>query len=132
MKTDEQILQELTAATDGLLYMSESDYPFATFTWPGPDAPTPETVRAWENEPDKPCEADDFARMFRAPTTEFPGVNEPGKERVRRFRALVALLQENLADICVIRTGAAQKNVYILGRSPKGNWLGLKTQAVET
>ena len=132
MKTDEELLQALQAATDGLLFMSESDYPFATMTWPGPDAPTPEAVRSWENCPDEPCETDDFARMFAAPTTEFPGVNDIGKERVRRFRALVAVLQENLSDICVIRTGGVQKNVYVLGRSTNQTWLGLQTQVVET
>lgn len=36
MKTDEAIAQELEAATEGLLFMSESDYPFAVITWPGP------------------------------------------------------------------------------------------------
>jgi hypothetical protein len=132
MKTDETIQNELLAATDGLLFMSESDFPFEPFAWPGPDAPTPEALRDWEKRPETPCETDDFARMFRAPTTEFPGVNDLGQERARRFRALVALLQESLSDIRVIRVGEVQKNVYVLGQTPNGNWLGLKTQVVET
>lgn len=132
MKTDETIQTELLAATEGLPFMSESDFPFDLFTWPGPDAPTPEALREWEKRPETPCEFDDFARMFRAPTTEFPGVNDIGKERVRRFRILVALLQENLSDIRIIRIGEVQKNVYITGLAPSGNWLGLKTQVVET
>ena len=132
MKTDEAIAQELEAATEGLLFMSESDFPFAVITWPGPAAPTPEALRMWENRPDITCQTDDFARMFYAPTTEFAGVNESGKERARRFRLLVNILQQNLTDICVIRTGDVQKNVYVLGLSPNQTWLGLKTQVVET
>ena len=132
MKTDETIVQELQTATEGLLFMSETDAPFATIAWPGPDAPTPEAVRAWEGKPDAPCETDDLARMFYGSITEFPGLNDAGQERVRRFRRLLAALRENLTDICVSRVGGVQKDVYILGRSPNGKWLGLKTQVVET
>ena len=112
--------------------MSETDAPFAIIAWPGPDAPTPEAVRAWEGKPDAPCETDDLARMFYGSITEFPGLDEAGQTRVRRFRLLLAALRENLADICVSRVGGVQKDVYIFGRSPRGKWLGLKTQVVET
>ena len=132
MKSDELILQELRAATEGLLFMSEGDYPFVCVVWPGASAPTPETVRLWHGATDAPAETDSFERMFRAPTTEHPCITEEVRGRVRRYRALVALLRETLADIQVIRIGGVCKTVYLLGRSPKGNWLGLKTQVIET
>jgi hypothetical protein len=132
MKTDEMILQQLRAATDGLLFMSESDYPFECVVWPGPLAPTPETVGLWHGAGENPPETDSFARMFRAPTTEHEGITEEVRRRVRRYRALVALLQENLTQIQVTRLGGVHKTVYVLGLGPNGNWLGLKTQVIET
>jgi hypothetical protein len=132
MKSDAAIIEELRAATDGLAFISEIDYPLNPFVWPGDEAPTPEAVGAWEGRPDAPCERDDFARMFRAPTTDFAGQNDIARERVRRFRALAARLQTNLTNLCVIRVGGVEKSVYVLGRSPRGSWLGLKTRVVET
>ncbi len=132
MKTTETILQELAAAIQDLPYISETDAFWETITWPGSVAPTPATILAWHNTPDMPIRLDDFVRMFRAPTTAHEGLSESGLQRVRRYRHLVSLLQENLADIAIFRIGGVEQTVYVLGRTAQGVWLGLKTHASET
>ena len=45
MKSDEQLLTELAQVTDGLLFMSESDYPFEPVRWSDQAELTPDALR---------------------------------------------------------------------------------------
>ena len=42
---DAQILEQLRRAAAGLLFMSESDYPFEVIQWEGPTELTPDFIR---------------------------------------------------------------------------------------
>jgi hypothetical protein len=132
-KTDEQIIEELEKATEGLLFMSEADYPF-------------EIVRL-EDEPelnqqcfhqlagvaaDAPVESRSIEEFFRAAVSEPEWKKGEELATARRFQSLVQLLKENLTELRVYRVGEINMAVFILGKSPEGNWLGLKTRAVET
>ncbi len=50
----------------------------------------------------------------------------------RRYRRLVEHLGENLTDAKVYRIGGINLAVLILGRSPAGTLMGLRTRVVET
>jgi hypothetical protein len=49
-----------------------------------------------------------------------------------RYQNLAHLLEANLSDLKVYQVGSINMPVYIVGRSPEGNWLGLSTRVVQT
>lgn len=50
----------------------------------------------------------------------------------RRFLKLQKVLEENLDDLIVLRTGRIQIDIYVVGVDAAGNLAGIKTKAVET
>jgi hypothetical protein len=118
LKSDKQVLEELKNASYGLLVMSESDYPFELIKWNGETPITAEYLCSVSDRPEgTPIEETD--------TKRFLGENE-------RFRKLQAVIESNLADVKVYRIGAIDIPVYIVGRSPEGNWLGVSTRLIQT
>lgn len=51
---------------------------------------------------------------------------------VERYRALVRLFSSELANAQVYRAGAIEVDVYALGQSLEGEWLGVATKLIET
>jgi nuclease A inhibitor-like protein len=49
-----------------------------------------------------------------------------------KFRKLISVLNETLADIRVYRIGEIEKDVIIVGKTKAGSWAGLKSKVVET
>ena len=50
-----------------------------------------------------------------------------------KFDRLNQVLQENLSGIKVYKVGdEAEKEVYVVGKTPDGKWAGFKTTVVET
>ena len=133
MKSDEEILAELARAADGLLYMSESDYPLEPLRLEGAGGPTPERLRELAGVPtDAPVEVLSLEQFFRAPISEPAWKGGAELASARRFQALARALTENLADVRAYKVGRINMPVYVLGRSPAGSWLGLSTRVVET
>jgi hypothetical protein len=133
MKSDEQIMDELARAADGLLYMSESDYPLEPLRLEGAGRPTPERLRELAGAgADAPIEVMSLEQFFRAPVSEPAWKGGAELASARRFRAVARALEENLSDIEVYKVGRVNMPVYVLGRSPDGNRLGLSTRVVET
>lgn len=118
MKSDEEIVEELKKATEGLTVMSESDYPFEIVRWNGQIAITPEFLRGISGRPaDSPIQETDLDTFFQ--------LNES-------FRNVVGVIKNNLSSVSVHKVGAINIPVYIVGRSPEGNWLGLSTRLIQT
>ena len=133
MKSDEELLTELTQATDGLLFMSESDYPFEPVRWLDQTELTPDAVRRLTGSDESaPIETQSVNDLFRPAATEADWKNAQQLAAARRYQALVGWLQDNLADVRVYRIGRVQIDVYIVGRSAAGSWIGLKTRVIET
>ena len=114
MKSDREILDELREMSAGSFYMSESDYPF-------------ELVQ-WEDGPS----IIEFVRRHTG-----GAVDQIEELTVDAFlggqhQPLAELLKSNLDDAKVYKVGRINKPVYVVGRSPEGNWLGLSTRVVET
>src|ERR1044071_812604 len=112
--TDDQILEELQAATEGLLYMSESDYPFDLVRWD----------RSVELTNEYLCEV-----AGKPPASP---VLELSVERFLRGEVVnvATVVKKYLSDARVYKVGSINMPVYIVGRSPEGNWLGLSTRVV--
>jgi hypothetical protein len=116
LKSDDQILKELGKASLGCLYMSESDYPF-------------ELIR-WEDRAEL---ASAFICGVAGEATDCP-IQETDCDTFLggRYQKLAQLLKANLSDLRVYKVGRINMPVYIVGRSPEGNWLGLSTRVVQT
>ena len=133
MKSDEQLMTELRAAAEGLLYMSETDHPLEVVRWDGAQAITHEFLRREAGKgADAPVEKVSVARVFRAAASEAEWKGEDELRAAHRFQALVRLLEENLEGPTAYRVGEIDITVYVVGRSREGNWLVVATRAVET
>lgn len=98
--------------------MSESDYPFEIIQWDGGLSITPDYLRGLSGAPSDA-------------TIEEVGIDELLNVS-RNFPDLVKLLKARLAKLTVYKVGTISIPVYMLGRSPEGNWLGLSTRLVQT
>jgi ATP:corrinoid adenosyltransferase len=127
------IVDKLKLASNGLQYMSESDYPFDVFQWVGQELNTAETViQQTGHTPDTQVEVVQLDEFFRNTTQEQDWHNEEEKETVKRYQALVETLKTNLADLQVYRLGTVKIDVYIVGKTPSGDLAGVSTKVVET
>lgn len=134
--TSDMLERRLREESEGLLYMSESDYPLEPFVWSkekvGADRLTPVTLahclRSTEG-----IETVDFETFFAPMTEEEDWFGPEEKEAALRFRQLTQTLKENLTDLTVYKLGAkAKREVYIVGKTAAGDFAGLKTRVVET
>jgi hypothetical protein len=131
----DRILDHLADLSSGLLFMSESDYPFDIFLWPQAkhDRPTPERVLCVTGHPrGTPIEETTLDDFFRPAVEDREGQTDEERARVQRFRALVDGIRADLSDVHVYRVGAIAIDVYIIGRAPDGTLVGLHTKVIET
>jgi Nuclease A inhibitor-like protein len=123
------LLDRLEQLSKGLLYPSESDFPYVPVGW-GADEPAPAVVRAALGlAADAPVEVLEVRELF-APLMD--GTGGAGEEEAARYGALVEVFVTELTSARALRVGAVDIDIYILGRDPSGTWIGLKTHAVET
>jgi hypothetical protein len=133
MRTDEQIIEELKRAAEGLLFMSEADYPFEIVRLERTVEPNDERLRVLGGAAaDAPVETRSLDEFFRAAVAEPDWKKGEELATARRFKSLVRLLKESLSETRVYRIGEINMAVFILGKSMEGNWLGLRTRVVET
>ncbi|BDI21015.1 hypothetical protein ANSO36C_68170 (plasmid) [Nostoc cf. commune SO-36] len=132
-KTNSEILEQLRTAANGLLMMSESEYPFEVFLWEDAAPATPQKVVQQTNHPQntpvKIVGVDDF---FSVATTEEDWHGEEEKATVKRFQTLVQTLKENLNNLQVYRLGNKEIDAYVVGQTPTGDLAGISTKVVET
>jgi len=132
-KSDEEILVELKRLTEGLLFMSESDYPFEFVYWKGLREVTPQFLLGLSGQAeDAPVETLSLDEFFGIAVSEESWRAEPGRAEAQRYRALLELLKESLDELKVYKVGRIRMPVYIVGRTGTGNWLGVSTLVVET
>lgn len=133
MKTDDQLMSELEEAARGLMLMSESDHPLEVFKWEGDAELTQDFLRAQaEGEEDAHVEERNAREVFRAAASEPEWKRGAELETARRFQKLLRLMEVNLEDLAAYRVGEINMAVFIVGRAPSGNLIGLKTRVVET
>lgn len=129
-----EALNALKEATKGLLYMSESDEPFHTFTWKGGagSLTTEKVLELSKHKPGTPVEEMPLDEFFKD-LTEDQDWHETGeKATVQKYRNLLRAIREHLSNVKVFKVGEVNRDIYIIGKTPAGDWAGIKTTAVET
>ncbi|WP_218081046.1 nuclease A inhibitor family protein [Anthocerotibacter panamensis] len=122
----------LEQASAGLLWMSESEYPFEVFVWDTEEL-TPAQLLARTDHPEGTALQITDLDTFFAEATRAQDWHGPEEEAtVGRYRQLVQTLQANLTDLQVYRVGEVECAVYIVGKTPEGTLAGLATKMVET
>jgi hypothetical protein len=118
------IFVALKDASEGLLYPSESDAPFEPFSWPaGGKRLTQSRVAVLAGKRK--------ARVEEVPVEEFFHELDDTDDGPR-FRKLEESLRAILGDVRVFRVGEIKVAIYLVGRTSDGNWVGLRTESIET
>lgn len=132
-KSDEDVLDELERAIVGLLFISESDYPFETIYWKELPEISPQFLRNLTRHGESaPVEIMNLNDFFRVAVTEESWRSEESRRAAAKYRNLVRILKDDLEDAKVYRVGEINITVYIVGLNRTGNWLGVSTRVVET
>ncbi|GAB3530058.1 nuclease A inhibitor family protein [Pontibacter brevis] len=130
------LLQELSAASDGLFYISETDHPFEAVHIPQvqDSSALPAALAQLPDVPeDAIVEVVDLSYFFRNMTrVEEPDAGEEERKSAHRFRELQELLEQRLQEIKVYRIGKRRIHAFILGKAATADFAGLRTVLVET
>ncbi len=124
------LLQELQQASEGLLFMSENDYPLTAFVWEkAADGFNTDTLLAKSGHPAETLiETQTVDNFFRNAIRD----DLYGEEAAARFRQVVELLKTRLTDIQVYRLGEISIDVYVIGKTSTGDLAGYSTRVIET
>jgi Nuclease A inhibitor-like protein len=129
----EALIQQIATAVTDLNWTSETDAPFGVMAWPL-SAATPSASQILEQAhlaPETSVETLDLNTFFEP--TQPQDWHSPEEQAIaKQFQALQSLLHQTLEDIQVFRCGDIEIDIYIVGRSQKGDWIVLHTKAVET
>lgn len=126
------ILTELQALTEGLTYMSESDYPYEIIDTTQPTI-TQATLNLLIQEEleEETRSVDDF---FKNPTRIYEGMDEASLAIAQKNQALKDYLVNKCGEqVHIFRLGEIpQIDIYIVGRTPENEYIILKTKSIET
>jgi len=120
-------------ASDGLIYISETDADIIPFTGEKVDEVTASAVAAQAGlPPEAPVEEVDAELFFERLTRPRDWHGERERERAVRFAGLRSVLKAHLKDLKVFRFGRIRIDIYVAGKSGDGCLAGVMTRAVET
>jgi len=121
---------KLESAANGLLMMSESDYPFTWFETPVEQLDEQLILQLAEKPEGSAIEKTDLDHLLRNMTNISSGaVNQ---ETAKKFSNLSSGIKEELTNVVVYRVGEIQIEVLITGITKEGKIAGMRTQLIET
>ncbi|NEO30386.1 MAG: nuclease [Symploca sp. SIO3C6] len=127
-----EIINQLQQVSEGLLWISESEYPFEVYWWEQ-NSITPEKLLQLTNHPpDLPVKIIGIDQFFKRAITPTDWHNQKERTTIKRYQTLVDTLKIYLSDIQVYRVGEVEVDIYIVGSTKLGNLVGLYTKSVET
>ena len=129
---DSELINQLNQASQGLLWLSESDYPFQTLYWENVDEIKAKLVELTKGTPEAKIAVREVDSFFKRAIEIKDWYKDEKKAECRRYQALVALLTNHLTNLKVYRVGEIEIDIYIVGRTKSGNLAGLSTKVVET
>jgi hypothetical protein len=124
-------LEQVQKAAEGLLFMSESDYPFEVIQLPSVTGTIEEEIKGIVKL-DLPVETQTLDDFFRNAIKDNPEANEQQQQTTQRFRQLKEVLERELTNVQVYRTGSVEIKVFIIGQLQDGSYGGLTTKLIET
>jgi Nuclease A inhibitor-like protein len=131
----EALVEQLTTAVAGLIWMSETDAPFEVLHWvdiPQDELTPKQLLHQAQLPPQTPIETMTLD-AFLAPVIEpQPWHTAEDAHIAQQFQALQALLTQTLTNLQVYRCGTTELEIYVVGQIQKSDWLLLHTTAVET
>ncbi len=137
--TTAAIIDRLKQATTDLLWSSESDYPFEIVTWELGTDLTPSDL--FSNIYDTELaiaslsyriESVTLTDLFEPVLTIEDWYEQAELDLVDRYTNLLDSIGNNLGEAQVFRVGEVEIDIYIIGKTPTGDIVGLKTRSVET
>jgi len=129
----ETLFKQLTEASKGIYYMSETDAQITPFIGGASnEVSKEEIIRLTGIAPDEQIEERDFAEVFERLTIIQDWFGEDETKTVAKYSELRRLLEENLKDLKVFKIGKIELDIYFVGLNQAGILMGVKTKAVET
>lgn len=129
---DRELINQLQQASEGLLWQSESDYPFETVYLENVNNINSKLLQNTNSTDDTTIETRELDSFFDRVTEEKDWYNDEEMAECKRYQDLVNLLKTHLTDIKVYRIGSCEVNCYILGQTESNAIAGLSTISVET
>ena len=133
--TNLEIFEQLDELVKGLLWMSESDYPFEVFIWEfgeGILLNNEIVLKITKHSLETTVKVIEFEAFFRFVITAKNWHNSQDSEVVRKYHKVVSMMKQYLSDLKVYKVGEVRKDVYIVGKTNTGDYAGLATVSVET
>ncbi|MEM9805380.1 MAG: nuclease A inhibitor family protein [Cyanobacteria bacterium P01_D01_bin.56] len=132
MPTTPDLLPELEAACDKLLWRSETDSPFEVVFLPSGQKSEPIAQLLNQYPADTSVTISSLNDFFAPAMIERAWFDSRELERVQRYRNLRDLLETTLENLQVYRIGETEIDVYMLGVTEDKQVVGVKTKVVET
>ena len=130
--TTAEVIDRLKQATTDLMWSSESDYPFEIVSWElGVDL-TPSDLFSNIYDTDLSIESIPLIDLFEPVLTIEDWYEQAELDLVDRYTNLLDSIDNNLSEVQVFRVGEVEIDIYIIGKTPTGDIVGLKTLSVET
>jgi Nuclease A inhibitor-like protein len=130
--TTAEIIDRLKQATKDLLWSSESDYPFEIVSWELGIELTPTDLFSNIYDTDLAIESITLTDLFEPVLAIEDWYEQAELALVDRYTNLLDSINTNLAEVQVFRVGEVEIDIYIIGKTPTGDIIGLKTLSVET
>ena len=131
--SNNKAIEKLSEAVKGLLWLSESEYPWQTVYWQDVNHLNCQTVLQHCNyHPETKIITKTIDSFFKLAMKEREWYDEAERAEVKQYRDLYSLLKNNLEDIKVYLVGEVEIDVYVLGKSDDKEIIGLSTKTVET
>ncbi|NEO98254.1 MAG: hypothetical protein F6K58_06090 [Symploca sp. SIO2E9] len=127
-----ELINQLKQVSEGLLWMSESEYPFEVLWWEQSVITPQQLLQLTNHAPDLPVKVIGLDQFFNRAVAPADWHNQEERETVERYQVLVDTLKIYLSDIQVYCVGVVEVDIYIVGSSKSGNLVGLSTKSVES
>jgi hypothetical protein len=124
-------LQQIQEASEGLLFMSETDHPFEIVAFRSSEVEKEMRQLSGKGN-DAVIEKQTVDYFFRNMVRVYPSYPDDQRSVAQRFLKLQELLKQKLKDVQVYRIGSIQVDVFIIGQLKDGGYGGLRTKVVET
>lgn len=132
MPTTQDLVPELEAACDKLLWRSETDSPVEVVFLSSGQKSEPIAQLLNQYPADTSVTIMSLNDFFGPAMVERAWFDSRELERVQRYRNLRDLLETTLENLQVYRIGAVEIDIYVLGITEDKQVVGVKTKIIET
>ncbi len=124
----------LEQASTGLTYQSESDAPWAAFSWPtaSGDVTGEAVLKLGKHKASLPVAEKPVDEFFAPLIEDKDWYGDEEKAISHQYQVLLGAIKGVLTNPKVVRVGSKKVTVYVVGEAKEGGWAGLKTTAIET